>query len=73
MNVDASASSIANTPIHAIIRHRAMTPANHVENVRYSFGGVPATAGNLPLYRLSAIAIATKLVASCAIVPSVAR
>jgi len=72
MTVDKSATTIVRIVKPAIILHLSRTPASHLVNVRWSLA-MACSAGCTLAYCLRAIAMATKLAASCAIVPSVAR
>ena len=62
----------APTVVATTIRHRSKMPATHLAKVRWSLAA-SCSAMRTPRYLFSAIAIATKLAASCAIVPRVAR
>lgn len=72
MKLAATATRIDRTVIPAMSLHLSRTPASHLVNVRWSLASA-CSADCTEVYRLRAIAIATKLVASCAIVASVAR
>lgn len=71
MNDEATAARIATTVTAAISLQRSRTPASHLVNVRWSLANDCSAVG-IQLYLRRAIAIATKLAATCAIDPIVA-